>query len=64
MLLRVTAPHFVAGAIWKKVNNRWTCIQAAPIIKWMIDKSPVEVQYYLNKRKWKYEWLHTKGEKQ
>ena len=61
MLLRVTAPHFVAGAIWVK-DNRWKCVEAAPIIKWMIGKSPVEVQYYLNQRQWQYQWLHKKEE--
>ena len=53
MLLRVTAPHFVAGAIW--VNKE--CVHAAPIIKWMIGKPAIEVKAYLDKRKWKYEWI-------
>jgi hypothetical protein len=52
-LLRITAPHFVAGAIW--VNKE--CTEAAPIIKWMVGKPPLEVKAYLDKRKWKYEWI-------
>lgn len=53
MLLRVVAPHFVAGAIWE--NNQ--CIAAAPILKWMIGKSPGYVRDYLKRKKWTYQWL-------
>jgi hypothetical protein len=55
-LLHVTAPHFCAGAVWQHLRTGWTCIEAAPILKWMIGKSPLETHLYLQRKGWKYEW--------
>ena len=52
-LLRVIAPHFVAGAIWRGRE----CIQAAPILRWMIGKQPASVAIYMTRKGWKWEWL-------
>ena len=27
--------YFTAGAVWKRINGHWQCVQAAQIIKWM-----------------------------
>lgn len=57
-LLRVTAPHFVAGAVWEQVEGKWRCSpHVAPIIAWMRGKTPEQVKAYLQKKGWKYEWL-------
>ena len=58
-LLRIEAPHYVAGAIFKKVNDDWRCVKAAPIIKWMIGKSIKDISDYLSKKKfgWKHQWV-------
>lgn len=55
-LLRVTAPYFVAGACWR-LDGVWVCYRAAPIIRWMVGKSPVDVKAYLQRRRWQFEWL-------
>lgn len=55
-LLRVVAPHFVAGAVWE-FKHGWQCVEAAPIIKWMVGKHPREVSSYLERKGWSYEWL-------
>jgi len=57
-LLRVVAPKFVAGAIWRKENGIWRCVDAAPIIKWMIGKSAEQVADYLKKKQpgWTHSW--------
>lgn len=55
-LLRITAPHFVAGAVWE-FDHGWRCVRAAPIIKYMIGKRPTEVKNYLIKKGWDYEWI-------
>lgn len=56
-LLRVEAPHFVAGAVWEKKGSLWACVQAAPIISWMKGKSSEYVQSYLKRKNWRYQWL-------
>ena len=53
-LLRVEAPHFVAGAIW--LRDPWRCIDAAPILKWMVGKPAPDVARYLQKKRWPYNW--------
>jgi hypothetical protein len=56
-LLRVEAPHFVAGAIWQRSAGPWVCTEAAPILKWMINKSAESVRSYLERKGWKHQWL-------
>lgn len=56
-LLRVVAPHYVAGAEFEKINGVWCCTNAAPIIRWMIGKPPAEIKRYLDKKKYDYEWI-------
>lgn len=36
MLLRVSAPHFVAAALHEKRDGEWKCIAAAPIIAYQL----------------------------
>ncbi len=54
-LLRVEAPHFVAGAVWE-FNHGWQCVEDAPIIHWMVGKEPRQVKRYLERKGWKYTW--------
>jgi hypothetical protein len=54
-ILRVTAPHFCAGAVF--VGPPWRCVEAAPILKWMVRKPPAETRAYLDRKGWAYEWL-------
>lgn len=54
-LLRVEAPHFVAGAIWK--GPPWRCTEAAPILRWMVGKNADEVRDYLTRKGWRWQWL-------
>jgi len=58
-LLRVEAPHFVAGAVWAKDDKgNWYCTkETAPILKWMINKSAGEIKNYLVKKGWDFIWL-------
>lgn len=61
-LLRVVAPHFVAGAVWEKDQyGDWVCTAAAPILAWMKTKSALYVGRYLQQKMWSYEWLETPG---
>lgn len=61
-LLRVTAPHFCAGAVYEKQECGWECVKAAPILKWVIGKPPHETRDYLNKRQWAHEWVKAGGQ--
>jgi len=57
MLLRIEAPHYVAGAVWNKRNDGWCCVEAAPIIRWMVGKEASTVGDYLKRKNYHYQWL-------
>ena len=46
---QVTTPHFCAGAIF----NGYECVEAAPIIRWMVGKDFYEIDAYCKRNKWK-----------
>lgn len=56
-LLRVSARHFVAGAVWARTAEGWRCIRAAPIIKWMNGLAPASAQARLERSGYKWEWV-------
>jgi hypothetical protein len=56
-LLRVEAPHFVAGALFARSGIGWECTDAAPILCWMVGKSPTAIGHYLKRKGWRHEWL-------
>lgn len=56
-LLRVSAPHFVAGAIWEKRGHAWHCTRAAPILQWMGGMTAAQAGNYLAKKGWSFEWV-------
>lgn len=53
MLLRITAPHFVAGVIFKDKRP----VEAAPIIKYMERMTAAQIKSYLQYKNWKWEWI-------
>ncbi len=55
MLLRIVAPHYVAGAVFDTTSRR--CVRAAPIIKWMIGQGPEQVLQYLKRKGFTWQWL-------
>lgn len=61
-LLRIVAPHFVAGAEWVKVGDEWECVRAAPIIAWMVGKRPAFVRDYLRRKGYVFEWITSASE--
>ena len=54
---RITAPHFVAGAIFEERDGKWVCVQAAPIIHYLTKMEPGTIKSYLKKKGWKCEWI-------
>jgi hypothetical protein len=55
-LLQITAPHFCAGAVFVVNQSRaWECVQAAPIIRWMVGMSSEEAKAYCHRKGWKWE---------
>lgn len=56
-LIRVTAPHFCAGAVFDRVGDGWEVGKCAPIISWMRGKSTAEIAAYLRRKGWTWEWL-------
>lgn len=65
--MRVTAPHFVAGALWRRSRSddgppgQWTCTKAAPIIKWMVGKRLTQVWASITRNGWGVEWVSGPG---
>ena len=57
MLLCVTAPHFVAGAVYVKRDGKWHCIRAAPIIAYLLKLDAPSAAEYLLRKRWAYEWI-------
>jgi len=64
-LLRVIAPHFVAGVIYEKISEDpaiWKPVRAAPILAWVLaHESHENMAAFLKgpaKRKgWRWAWL-------
>lgn len=52
-MIRITSPYFCAGCV---IENG-LIVRAAPIIKYMIGKTPGWVRTYCQKKKWKSELL-------
>jgi hypothetical protein len=59
-LLRVTVPHFVAGCEWHKTDIGWEVDprRCAPILRWMIGKTPCNVAGYFRSKGWTWEWIN------
>ena len=55
--LRVSSRRFVAGAEWELTPHGWRCINAAPVIKWMIGCSPRTAHARLMRERLTWEWL-------
>jgi len=56
-LLRIEAPHFVAGAIFENRDGEWKCIKAAPIIRYLCKTPSSEIKRYLDSKGWRYRWV-------
>jgi hypothetical protein len=57
-VLRVTARHFCAGAVWERTPQGWRCIRAAPIIGWMTQCSATEARDRLDLMRYTWEWIN------
>lgn len=51
-LMRVVAPHFVAGLV---LDDSGKCIEAAPILAASIGKSEAQLRSYFERRGWQVE---------
>lgn len=56
-LLRVTAPHLCAGAVFEKRDGRWVCIEAAPIIGWMWHMPPNLILERMKQKGYTWIWI-------
>ncbi len=53
MLLRISAPHFVAGVIlWDGV-----VVNAAPILRWSVGKTEGHLRDYCHRKHWQIETI-------
>jgi hypothetical protein len=58
-LLRVTAPHFVAGAVWELTPHGWRCARTAPLLNWMRRVKPAEAREALVRAGYEWAWLES-----
>lgn len=56
-LLRIEAPHFVAGIVFTRTVSGWRVTQAAPIIHYMTPWPPERIKVYLQQKGWAWAWL-------
>lgn len=66
-LLRISAPHFTAGAVFEKDHKGWHLREHAPILNWLKQyrRHWEQVRAYCDRRGWTIEWLadpHIGGE--
>lgn len=57
-LVRVIAPHFVAGIVFQYTFKGYECIRAAPILKYCLGKSWPWCQQYFARKGWKASIVH------
>lgn len=58
MLVRVIAPHFVAGLEFSITHEQWVCTNAAPILrKACVGRAADTVYQYVASRGWTWEVL-------
>lgn len=56
--LRIEAPHFVAAALWRREESgRWRCVDAAPILRYMVGWDAGRARAYLDRRGWTWGWV-------
>jgi len=58
-LLRASNDFFTAGAVWKQQDGAWSCVKAAPILRWMIGLPKEKAHLELLKRGCTYSWVKT-----
>lgn len=56
-LLQVSTDYFCAGAVWKKISGIWSCIHAAPIMRWMVGMTGWQAKMALLKMDAKFQWI-------
>lgn len=56
-LLRVQTDYFVAGAVFRRLDNAWTCLRAAPILRWMTHRPVDQIAANLLKMGARCDWL-------
>jgi len=61
LLLRVRSDYFVAGALFEKLYGVWACVKAAPILHWMVGKSPLDIKFALLKMGASFQWIAPKA---
>jgi hypothetical protein len=54
-LVRVVAPHFVAGLVIDARTER--CVDAAPILAWCVGRASLELRQYFDSKGWNTERL-------
>lgn len=57
-LLRITAPHFTAGAVYRFTGKgQWILEECSPILKWLYRTPREKIRPYCQRKGWKMEWL-------
>lgn len=58
-------PNICAAAVWRKDAQGWRCVDAAPILSWMMKRSVAETKAYLEGKRrsagWSWTWIKENG---
>lgn len=53
--IRIIAPSFVAGSVWRMTDDGWQCISADASVRWLIGRSSGYAAEHLRRRGWSWE---------
>lgn len=56
-LMQAKNDYFCAGAVWERKDGIWRCIEAAPILRWMLKMTPESAKLELARKGCDWKWL-------
>ena len=56
-LLWCSNEYATCGAVWRKRDGVWSCVFAAPIIRWMVGMGAVDAKMELVRRGYEFKWV-------
>lgn len=51
-LMIITTKSWAGGAVWREQNGKRVCVEADPILSWMLDTEYNAAKALVDKRKW------------
>lgn len=55
--MQATNEYFCAIAVWERKDGFWRCVEAAPILRWMLKMTPESAKLELAGKGCDWKWL-------